>query len=110
MLKVAIVGCGYIAQAEHIPNWRQTPGAEIVALVDERADLAAEVGGAFGLPTFASLSQALERADIDAVHVSTSLPSHVPLAVQAASAGKHVLVEKPLADDAESGAAAVAAA
>jgi predicted dehydrogenase len=110
MFRVAIVGCGYITQAEHLPNWRQIPGVEVVGLVDQRIDVAREVGDAYGIPWYASLGALLEAREADAVHISSSLASHLPLIREAAIAGKHILVEKPLAETPADGEAALAAA
>lgn len=46
---------------------------------------------------FTSIEQALETVDFDAVLITSTLPFHVPLALTALNAGKHVLVEKPFA-------------
>jgi len=97
MLDVVVVGCGYIAQAEQIPGWVQTPGARICAVVDARSEVAGAMGSALGVPSFTDLSTALDRTAADAVHVCTPVPAHAPLIEEAVSRGVHVLVEKPLA-------------
>lgn len=98
--KVIIVGCGYIAQAEHIPGWSTRKDASIVAIVDPRADLLATLSARIGVPGFASLQDALRAVDADAVHLCTPPGTREELIGLAASNGLHVLVEKPLALDA----------
>lgn len=110
MLRVAIVGCGYITQAEHLPNWRQLPGVEMIGVVDQRPDVAREVGEAYGIPWYPSLDELIRDQHPDVVHIATSLLSHVPLVLEAATAHAHVLVEKPFANTAEDGARALATA
>ncbi|MBK9713546.1 MAG: Gfo/Idh/MocA family oxidoreductase [Kouleothrix sp.] len=73
---------------------------QTVACVDVQPDmlqqLQTDVGIAAGA-CFPSLEAALEATDADAVLVTTALPGHVPVALAALEAGKHVLVEKPFA-------------
>jgi len=62
---------------------------------------------------FTSLAEALAAVDVDAVLVTTALPGHASVAIEALAAGKHVLVEKPIAatlDDAKAMVDAAAAA
>jgi predicted dehydrogenase len=73
---------------------------EVVALVDANAQAVHDAQEVAGLPperTFTDLGAALDAVACDAVLLVTTLPSHVPLALQALNAGKHVLLEKPFA-------------
>ncbi|RUR03027.1 Gfo/Idh/MocA family protein [Labedella endophytica] len=96
-------------------NWAQiaiprVPEVEVVAVVDIDADTRASVLKAIkrpGLPGFASLGEALGAVDADAVVITAPAVTHVPLALEALDAGKHVLVEKPFANTAEEAAVAV---
>lgn len=99
--KVIIVGCGYIAQAEHIPGWQARAGASIVGIVDPREDLLATLSARIGIPGFSALEDALGAVAADAVHICTPPGTHEELISLAAAAGLHVLVEKPLALDSE---------
>ena len=96
-LKVLLVGCGYIAQAEHIPNWVQSAAGRLVGVVDSREGLARETGERLGLPWFTEVERALAACDSDALHICTPPASHADLVRLAAKTGRHVLVEKPLA-------------
>jgi predicted dehydrogenase len=96
-LRVAVVGCGYWGP-KVIRAAASLPEVEIAALVDLDLDLAAKVQR--HLPaarTTTSLTEALKDETIDAVVVATNPATHVELASEALEAGKHVLVEKPLA-------------
>ncbi|HEX6292823.1 MAG TPA: Gfo/Idh/MocA family oxidoreductase [Herpetosiphonaceae bacterium] len=79
---------------------RHTSLAQVVACVDVEPGmlrrLQSDVGVAAGA-CFPSLDAALEATDADAVLVTTALDGHVPVALAALEAGKHVLVEKPFA-------------
>ncbi len=96
-LKVALVGCGYIAQAAHVPALLDLTGEiEVVATVDHVLARAAALGAVFGVPSFASLADAVSAREFAAVIVCTPGSTHPALIEAAAAAGKAVLVEKPL--------------
>jgi predicted dehydrogenase len=110
-IKIGIVGAGGMARY-HVPGFRSA-GAEVVALADpsrdarERAAKAYEVGKAY-----ADLGEMLAaHKDLDAVSIITPNKYHMPLAIQALEAGKHVFCEKPPAlNAADAGKMAAAAA
>ena len=107
---VILVGCGYIAQAEHIPGWRQQDGARITAVVDQRTDLAAAVAGRLGVAAYGTLTDASASVPADAVHICTPPVSHEQLSKDAARLGLHILIEKPLALSSAAARRCVAAA
>jgi predicted dehydrogenase len=109
-LCVMMLGCGYIAQAEHIPNWLQSNLGTIVAVVDIREGLARRVGCELGVPFFSDAETAFDACECDMVHICTTADSHVALIELAAQRGKHALVEKPLALDSKAAARAIEAA
>lgn len=99
MLRVAIVGCGAIACRSHIPGLKSA-GARVVALASrsvESAAAAAQLAG--GGKVFTDWREAIDHDEVDAVAICTPNHLHEPIAVAAAHAGKHVLVEKPMATD-----------
>jgi predicted dehydrogenase len=108
-LRFAAVGCGDIgfANARAISA---AAGAELVLAYDVAPELADAVSARFGGRAVRSLEEALDRERADAVFLSVPHDQHVPLAIQAAEAGLHVVVEKPLATDLAGGEAVVAAA
>lgn len=97
MLGIAIVGYGYWGP-KLVRNFLQSGAFSPVVIVEENAERLArglrENPGAHGITAFA---EALARPDIGAVALATPVASHHPLAKRALEAGKHVLVEKPLA-------------
>ncbi len=96
-LKVGVVGAGVIAQVMHLNYLRELSDRfEIVALCDISDENAANNAERYNIAkTFTDWRKMLEDADIDAVFILTS-GSHAPIAIAAAKAGKHVLVEKPM--------------
>jgi predicted dehydrogenase len=98
-LCVAVAGCGYWG-SKHARVLHATEGVGEVVLVDAAQDRARNLARSYKTaPWYTSLAPALEQAD--AVVVATPPSSHVPVALQAIEAGKHVLVEKPLAPSTE---------
>jgi predicted dehydrogenase len=109
-IPVLMIGCGYISQAEHIPNWRVSPSGTIVAVVDAREEMARAVGEDVGVPWFTDVPTALDQSECEAVHICTPAKTHVALIEQAVKRGLHVIVEKPLAENPEDAQRAVDAA
>ncbi len=100
-LKIAIIGCGGIANGKHMPALQnQSDRIEMVAFCDiviERAQEAAKKFGTFDAKAYADYHELLEDKSIDVVHVCTPNRSHCEITVVALDAGKHVMCEKPMA-------------
>lgn len=93
--RVAVVGCGYWG-SKHVRVLHATEGVEEVVVVDSREDRVRNLARSYkSAPWYTALGPAL--AEVDAVVVATPPSTHVAVALQAIEAGKHVLVEKPLA-------------
>jgi predicted dehydrogenase len=94
-LRIAIVGCGQIADA-HLQEIAKLPLAKVVAVCDTLPDLARQAAERFGVPErFDDVANMLDSIKPDVVHITTPPHSHAPLAKQALAAGCHVYVEKP---------------
>jgi len=94
-LRIAVVGCGYWG-SKHVRVLNATDGVDAVALVDGRADrLEALARNYRSAPRYSTVMSALPQ--VDAVVVATPPSTHVAVALEAIEAGRHVLVEKPLA-------------
>ena len=95
MLKVAIVGCGKIADA-HASQIGRVAGAEIVAVCDREPLMAQQLAERFPIQrAFADLDAMLAEARPDVVHVTTPPESHFDITRQCLERGCHVYVEKP---------------
>lgn len=105
-LKVAIVGCGKIADG-HVEEIGKLPGrARVVAACDREALMAEQMAARYRIPAFYDrFEELLERERPDVVHITTPPRSHKPLALQALEAGCHVYLEKPFALDGAEAAA-----
>jgi predicted dehydrogenase len=99
-VRVAIIGCGGIANGKHIPGLSKLDTVELVAfcdIVEERAIQAAEQIGTTGIRVYTDYKELLKDETIDVVHVCTPNKSHSYITIDALEAGKHVLCEKPMA-------------
>jgi len=96
-LRVAVIGTGFVGRV-HVENIRRQADAEIVAIADQTAELAAQFGRALGISrTSGEYRELLADPSIDAVHICTPNHTHFAIARDAITAGKHVICEKPLA-------------
>jgi predicted dehydrogenase len=94
-MRIAVVGCGYWG-SKHVRVLNALDEIGEVLLVDSREDRLRDLARSYRTATrFTSLTDALPQAD--AVVVATPPSTHVAIALQVIEAGKHVLVEKPLA-------------
>lgn len=99
-LKIAIIGCGGIANGKHMPSLSRQADAEMVAfcdIVEERAEEAAKTFGAEGATVYTDYQELMKAGGFDIVHVCTPNDSHSVITVAALEAGKHVMCEKPMA-------------
>jgi predicted dehydrogenase len=96
-LKVAIVGCGKIADG-HVEEIAKMPElARVVAVCDREPLMAERVATRYAIPHhYGDLDALLEAERPDVVHVTTPPQSHLQVATRAMDAGCHVYVEKPL--------------
>ena len=95
MLKVAIVGCGKIADA-HASQIQRVPGCEIVGVCDREPLMAEQLYERFRVRgCFTDLSELISRAQPDVVHITTPPESHFEIARFCLEQGRHVYVEKP---------------
>ncbi len=97
LLRIGVLGCGPIAQIAHFDACRKARNAELYAICDVADDLLAKMA-AIHEPrtTYRDYDAMLADPEVEAVIIATSDQYHVPLALKAIAAGKHVLVEKPL--------------
>ena len=111
-MRVALVGAGFIA-GSHAAAAAALPSVRLVAVTDRDAAAAGRFGAAWGVRVEPDVADLLAADDVDALVVCTPNDTHAELAQSAAAAGKHVLLEKPMAlsaADARSVADAFAAA
>ncbi len=96
--KIAVIGCGSIATAEHIPAYINNDKAEIKYFCDIKLDKAQAMVDKYGLGTaIADYKDILGDEEVEAVSVCTPNNVHAQIATDFLKAGKNVLCEKPAA-------------
>lgn len=97
-IRVCLIGAGRAAKVHANSLTHYIRGAAPVAVVDLSPEALQDTADQFSIgQRFTSLDAALEWGEFDAVVITTPTFTHQPLAVQAANAGKHVFLEKPMA-------------
>jgi predicted dehydrogenase len=97
-LRVGLLGVGAIAQVVHLPVLSQLANVELVAVCDVDKPRAKAIAGRFGIPNvYGNDDHVFRSDDVDAVIICTPSHLHESQAIAGLQAGKHVLVEKPLA-------------
>lgn len=95
-MNFAIVGCGFIAK-KHARVISEIKEANLVAVNDKYPKAMDFYVYEYGAKGYTELADMLERDDIDIISICTPTGLHAPLAVQIANAGKHIILEKPIA-------------
>ena len=109
VVRVGVIGSG--AGAFHLDGYAEEDRAQVVAIAGLDTDRVEKLAKKYDVPdTHREYQELLARDDIDAVSVAVPNFLHMPVAMAAFEAGKHVLVEKPLARNAAEGVAMVEAA
>lgn len=95
-MNFAIVGCGHIAK-KHAEAIEHIEGANLVAVCDKVPEAMDYYVKNYGAKPYQDLKEMLSDSTIDVVNICTPSGLHAPIAVEAAKAKKHVIVEKPIA-------------
>lgn len=95
---VGIIGYGWVATA-HIPAINQSRQARVTAVCSSRVQNASELSAQYGssIVTYKTVDELLEDANVDVVSICSYPQDHAEQAIKAARAGKHLIIEKPLA-------------
>lgn len=98
MLRIAIVGVGWAGTRQAQAALEIPDQVQVVALVDNDSEFLRQKAAELNIAqTYTDYAQALAASDIDAVSICTPHALHCPMTLEALAAGKHVLVEKPMA-------------
>ncbi len=113
MINYAVVGAGWISQIAFLPGVAQSGNSRVAAIVSgdrAKAHRLAEFHGVGTVVGYDGYDALLAGPEIDAVYIALPNDMHADFAIRAARAGKHVLVEKPLAASEDEALAMIAAA
>jgi len=97
MIRIGVIGYGYWGP-NLVRNFMTAPGSAVTRVCDLRKERLSTLGKLYqGLETCSDSADLINDPQIDAVVIATPVSTHFELAMSALKAGKHVLVEKPLA-------------
>ena len=97
-INVAVIGAGGFAQAYHLPNLKKIPLYNIKAVVTRTGSNAKKIAEEYGAEYCTTdYKEVLSDEDVNLVLIATRHHLHAPIIIEAANAGKHIFVEKPIA-------------
>ena len=95
-IKIAVIGCGGIANVRHLPAYQKLDAVELVAVCDINIEKAKTTADEFGIPTYyEDYNEVLDIDGLDAVDICTPNYLHSQIAVKALENGINVFCEKP---------------
>jgi len=98
VINCAVIGCGGFSRYRHLPSYKALKRASLVAICDLSAKKARQAKKDYGAQWWTTdFKNILKSDDIQMIDIATSNDSHAHLTVAALKAGKHVLVQKPMA-------------
>jgi len=100
MLKVGVFGVGHLGKF-HLNNWKEIEGIKLVGFFDPNNDNAKAVTEQYGLKRYVDEEKLIDACDI--IDIIAPTDQHFALCMQAIRKGKHVFVEKPLANTLQEG-------
>ena len=95
MVKVAMVGAGFCANV-HVNAYKQVKNAEVVAIMDILEEKAKKLAKELDVHFYTDIDDLLKNKEIDSVDICIPIDKHAEVAIRAANASKHVLIEKPI--------------
>lgn len=95
MVKIGVFGTGHLGKF-HLNNWKEIEGVELVGFYDPSDEIAKEVADKYNLKRYLDEDELIDAAD--AIDIVTPTQYHFDLCQKAIRKGKHVFVEKPMAD------------
>lgn len=103
-VKIGMVGAGFMGQLAHLANFVQMESCEVVALAEVRPELGRRVAERHRIPRlYRSHLELAQDPEVEAVVSMQWDHLHAPIAIDLMEAGKHVLIEKPMAASVEDG-------
>ncbi|MCC2686803.1 MAG: oxidoreductase [Paenibacillaceae bacterium] len=95
---IGVIGSGFIVKECHLPAYRGS-GYRVLGVASRRYDNAKSVADAYGLPAYASIEALLDDPCVDIVDIAVPPHAQLELIREAARRGKHILAQKPIAQD-----------
>src|SRR5277367_1160595 len=95
-IRLGVIGCGGFGLYA-LQQFAQVPGVKLTGMAGTHRDAALAAARRFGIPDIEDVDKLLAREAVDLVYIATPPFLHFPQAMAALEAGKHVIIEKPLA-------------
>lgn len=108
-MKLGIIGCEHMHADSYIEAASQITNIQVIGIAEPDKKLGKPLADKHKIPYFTNYSELIASNDIDTVCICSSNASHKELTIEAAKAGKHVIVEKPIATTVEDGEAMIKA-
>lgn len=99
-LGIGVIGVG-LTGLVHVKTFSQFIESKVVAVADKNEDRAKEIAGQYNCDSYQDYWKLVQRQDVDAVVIATPDYLHLDPVIAAAEAGKHILLEKPIATEAQ---------
>ncbi len=100
-VQIGIIGCGAIAKIRHLPECKEHEDVTIYGVCDVNEERVQRFARAYKTKAFTDYHEMLASPELDAVIICLPHHLHATVAIDAANAGKHILVEKPIATNVE---------
>lgn len=108
-VKWGVIGAGGIADRRTMPGMMLANNAELIAVMDVNADIIGNLKAKYNAKyAYTDADELIANPEIEAVYIATPVVFHAEQAVKAARAGKHILMEKPIAMTVEQGRKVIA--
>jgi len=100
VVRTGIVGCGFVANTFHLPAFSKLKAVRIVSVCDNNEDRARMTARRYRVNSYhASLTEMLQKEELDVVDICTPPDTHARLATEALREGCNCMIEKPLTND-----------
>lgn len=100
-IQVGVIGLGWFGE-HHVDTFKSLSSAEVAAVCTRTPERLKEIAKNYDVPkSYTDYKDLLEDKDIEVVSIVTHVKDHMKIAIEAIKAGKHVFLEKPMADTAE---------
>ncbi|MFA5511801.1 MAG: Gfo/Idh/MocA family oxidoreductase [Candidatus Kapaibacterium sp.] len=97
-VKIGLIGAGEVAQNFHLPTYKKLSNVNLYAIYDRNPSKARIIAEKYGIKNVCkSVEEMLKLDDLEAVDICTTTDLHAENAIASIEAGKHTLIEKPLA-------------
>lgn len=98
MLKIGVFGAGHLGRI-HIQQWKEVKGAQLIGFYEPDAEKGTTAEKDFGIKAYNSIEQLIEETD--ALDIVSTTITHFEIAKKCLQSGKHIFIEKPLAQSVE---------